>query len=226
MRQPCARDDSRFGWAAVAWRMDLCQPALQKCGPDSLARSLARKARIATDAVSSLSVLLMVTSSGQSGGSAFGGADRRGGLSRHSSCHKLQQMNAERASWLRIWVGFLGVAAFSCSGRSDEPAAAAGSPSGGSINAASGSTASGSTAGGGTADSGGNGSVVDCGAVCARVKTLCPDNAAIDSVWLDACKSACNARVQLTPSVAQLERSCVMNATDCSASVVCVASPH
>jgi len=97
------------------------------------------------------------------------------------------------------------------------------------------SAASGASAGGAAGASAGNsagasagsaGQTVDCAAVCGHVDTLCAENAAIDELWLSACKSACDARAQLTPAVALLEQACVMAAADCSAAIVCVASPH
>ncbi|HYQ43828.1 MAG TPA: hypothetical protein VER11_17730 [Polyangiaceae bacterium] len=79
---------------------------------------------------------------------------------------------------------------------------------------------------GASSGAGSTGQSVDCVAVCAHVKALCAENGAIDDVWLSACKSACDARVQVAPDTAELEQTCVMTAADCSAAIVCVASPH
>lgn len=67
---------------------------------------------------------------------------------------------------------------------------------------------------------------VDCAAVCGHVKTLCAENTTISDVWVEACTSACDARVQLTPDVAELEQACVMAAADCGAAINCVTAPH
>src|SRR6478609_1642364 len=85
---------------------------------------------------------------------------------------------------------------------------------------------SGPASAGASSGAGSTGQSVDCVAVCAHVKALCAENGAIDDVWLSACKSACDARVQVAPDTAELEQTCVMTAADCSAAIVCVASPH
>lgn len=143
-------------------------------------------------------------------------------------------MKAGRAGWLLVSVSLLGSLLLSCSGSSDDaPAGAgAGAPSGGATSAASGASAGGkSNAGvsgsaGNLGSAGSAGPAVDCTAVCGHVKALCVDNSAISDVWLDACKTACEARVQVAPDIARLEQTCVSAAADCSASIVCVASPH
>lgn len=135
-------------------------------------------------------------------------------------------MKAGLAGWLLIFAGSLGSAALSCSSGSDHGPASGGAPSGGSTSSAGGASAGGKS-GSGTSGSAGNlGGTVDCGAVCGQVKVLCAENSAISDVWLSACQSACDARVQLTPDVAELERSCVAAAANCDAAVMCVAAPH
>ena len=104
--------------------------------------------------------------------------------------------------------------------------ASGGSPNGGSINASGGTASGGKPSGGSVGIGGGSGQSVDCTAVCGHVKVLCKETNAISDVWLDACESACDARVKLTPAVAELEKSCVMAAADCSAAINCVASPR
>lgn len=124
----------------------------------------------------------------------------------------------------------LGAITLSCSSDSGGGPASGGSSgdgqtSGGSVSV--GGAAAGAKAGSSSVSAGGSSGVdVDCAAVCGHVKVLCADNGSISDVWVDACKSACDARVQLTPAVAELEQTCVMAATDCSASINCVASPH
>ncbi|HKO52750.1 MAG TPA: hypothetical protein VJV79_33815 [Polyangiaceae bacterium] len=132
-------------------------------------------------------------------------------------------MNA-RPAWLFL-VSVAGLSAFSlsCGGGSDDPKASAGAANGGSSGAGSGASAGGKP-GAGTGGNGGSG--VDCGALCGQVKALCAESSPVSEVWVDACESACGARVQLTPDVAQLEQTCVMAAAGCSAAVSCVASPH
>lgn len=94
-----------------------------------------------------------------------------------------------------------------------------GTSSGGSSGSAS--AGSSSSAGG----SAGGSAQVDCAALCEHVHTLCSENTQIDALWLDVCRSACDARVKLTPKVAEAERACVENAPACSPAVICVASP-
>lgn len=62
--------------------------------------------------------------------------------------------------------------------------------------------------------------------MCGHVKTVCSENSAVSDAWVDACKSACDAREQLTADVAELEQAWVMGAPDCRAAVSCVASPR
>jgi hypothetical protein len=66
---------------------------------------------------------------------------------------------------------------------------------------------------------------VDCASLCATVGQLCAGRSDIDSVWLDACRTQCNARLQLEPSVAALEASCVGAASTCDVGIACVATP-
>ena len=66
---------------------------------------------------------------------------------------------------------------------------------------------------------------MDCQALCGRVEILCIDRTDINDVWLDACRSACDARVRVAPSTAELEQRCVGEAATCNAAVTCVASP-
>jgi hypothetical protein len=56
---------------------------------------------------------------------------------------------------------------------------------------------------------------VDCAAVCGHVGDLCAGRSDIDAIWLDVCRSQCEARVQLQPDVAALEAACVAAAPDC-----------
>jgi len=131
--------------------------------------------------------------------------------------------------WLRVVVGAVSAVSLSCGSGSDSAPASAGAPNGGATSGASGTSgaAAGGKAGAGTSGSaGGAGGAVDCAGVCEHVKVLCAANGTIDDNWLDACKQVCDTRAQLTPDVAQLEQTCVMGAADCSASIVCVASPH
>jgi hypothetical protein len=122
--------------------------------------------------------------------------------------------------------GCLGGLALSCSSSSDGGPASGGSSHGGSTSA-SGGTSAGGNPGSGSGNFGGSaGQTVDCAAVCGHVKSLCAENNTVSDTWVSACKSACDARVQLSPDVAELEQACVMAAADCSAAINCVASPH
>jgi len=121
-------------------------------------------------------------------------------------------------------LSLLSFVTLSCGG-SDGAPASGGSSTGGA--ATDGQSNGGNVGLGGNIGSGGSsGSTVDCTAVCAHVKVLCPDNSSINDTWLDVCKSACDIRVQVDPASAELEQACVMAAADCSAAVSCVASPH
>jgi hypothetical protein len=75
------------------------------------------------------------------------------------------------------------------------------------------------------ADADGAGVPTDCTAVCGRVQELCSGRPEIDDLWLDACRSQCQARVQLEPDVAALESSCVIAASVCDTAVTCAATP-
>lgn len=137
------------------------------------------------------------------------------------------------AKWGVISTCWIGLLALACGSSSDDGPASGGASPGGSTSAsgglpsASGGANSAGKSGSENVGSGGSsGQTVDCAAVCGHVKTLCSENNAISDVWLDACKSACDARVQLTPDTAELEQACVMAAADCSAAVNCVATPH
>jgi hypothetical protein len=115
-----------------------------------------------------------------------------------------------------------------CGGAESDDHPGAGSPNGGSVGGVAGAVAGSGPAGGKSA--GGSGGTagqgaVDCEAVCAHVKTLCPDRADISDVWLSACKSVCDARLQLTPDTAKLEQACVEAAETCNAAITCVATP-
>ena len=107
----------------------------------------------------------------------------------------------------------------------DEPAPSPPSaPAGGS--ASGGASASGGrSTTGGTSTGGSAGAAVDCAAVCAQVSALCPGRTDISEIWLDACRTACNARVQLRPDLALLEKTCVESAPTCNDAVACVANP-
>ena len=94
------------------------------------------------------------------------------------------------------------------------------------MNATSGAPAGGKAGAGASGSTGGAGQAVDCAAVCEHVKVMCATNGTIDDNWLSACQQVCDTRAQLTPDVAKLEQTCVTAAADCSASIVCVASPH
>jgi hypothetical protein len=119
-----------------------------------------------------------------------------------------------------------------CSGDGSDDHSGAGSSNGGSLGTVAGASNAGSPAGGqsaaetgGTSGTAGQAGAVDCEAVCAHVKVLCPDRTDISDVWLSACKSVCDARVQLTPEVARQEQECVEKAATCNASITCVAMP-
>jgi hypothetical protein len=112
---------------------------------------------------------------------------------------------------------------FSCSSESSDDD---GSDSGGSSGSGrGGSGAAGGTATGGTGGSAGNAPVVDCAAVCERVRSACEGQSTIDDNWVDVCTRACDVRVQVAPESAVLERDCVNAAATCTAAVLCVASP-
>jgi len=150
----------------------------------------------------------------------------KGELPSHQGIHARR---AASAGWLLSGTVCFGVLALSCGSGSDAPA------SGGAANggAANGGATNGGASNGGATSSGGTSSVgessgqaVDCAEVCGHVKVLCTENSAIGDVWVDACKSACDARVQLTPNVAELERACVTAAADCNAAINCVVMPR
>lgn len=137
-----------------------------------------------------------------------------------------------RAAWLLVGTGCSGALALACSssgsecGNSDCSPPIGGYANGGSPSALGGTNSGGKSSAGSVGVGGTSAASVDCAAVCAHVKALCPDNAAISDVWLDVCESACDARVQVAPDTAALEQTCVMAAPDCSEAVNCVASPH
>jgi|SRR6478735_720872 len=137
------------------------------------------------------------------------------------------QMSSRKRLWPLLALATLTAETSACSGTGSDDSgggsANAGSP-GGSGGAVAGNSAGGQATGGtsGSSPSG----MVDCEAVCAHVKTLCSERAEIDDVWLSACKSACDARVQLTPDTARLEQTCVDAAVTCNASIACVATPR
>jgi len=125
-----------------------------------------------------------------------------------------------------ITAGCLGTLALSCSSTSDNGPASGGALNGGATSASAGANSGGGPSGGSVGTGGTSAQTVDCAGVCGHVKTLCSENNTISDVWVDACKSACDARVQLTPDVAELEQACVMAAADCSAAINCVTAPH
>jgi len=172
-------------------------------------------------------------------GAAFGGAVRAAACGDLGDCSTVRAMEVEQqprqrgrvrcastAVWLLIGSACVGALALACGesgsecGRADCSPAVGGDANGGSSSSLGGASSGGKPSGGTSGQS------VDCTAVCGHVKTLCSENSAISDVWVDACKSACDARAQLTPEVAELENACVMAAADCSAAVSCVASPH
>ncbi|HYP78246.1 MAG TPA: hypothetical protein VER12_19870 [Polyangiaceae bacterium] len=131
-------------------------------------------------------------------------------------------MSSTKCAWLLLALAPLTGLANACSSASSDDHSGAGSANGGSAGVA-GSDVAGNQAAAGT--SGESRPGTDCEAVCARVKALCPDRVDIDPTWLSACKSACDARVRLTPDTARLEQTCVQAAATCNASIICVATP-
>jgi hypothetical protein len=135
-------------------------------------------------------------------------------------------MKGEFTWLLFLSLSCLGALTLSCGGDSDDGPPSGGASNGGSTNASGGAAAGGKPSGGSSGTGGGSAQTVDCAAVCGRVKSLCEESNAVSDVWVDACKSACDARVQLTPDVAELEEACVMAAADCRTAIACVASPQ
>lgn len=112
------------------------------------------------------------------------------------------------------------VAGLGCSDDGAEPEESGGSSGAGNSAGAGGSSSS----GGGSGGTSGAASV-DCAALCERVRTLCPGEPEISELWLDACRSSCDARVQVAPEIAEREQRCVDEATACDVAVLCVAAP-
>lgn len=133
-------------------------------------------------------------------------------------CRSLIQMVSRRTPWQLIALATVFGLTHACSGGGSDDSSRAGSSNAGSMGAVGGAS-------GGSSGTAGQAAAVDCEAVCAHVKMLCADRTDINDVWLSACKSSCDARVQLTPNTALLEQACVQAAATCNASVICVATP-
>jgi len=105
------------------------------------------------------------------------------------------------------------------------------SDTGGTGSGAAGSSGNGGAGGAGASSTGGAGGtggqapLVDCGAVCNRVRMICEGQSTIDDNWVDVCTRACEIRVEVAPETALMEKNCVDGATTCTTAVLCVASP-